>query len=72
MKSLKRLSINPEKRIENSELIKLRGGSSWYTCTCYSGDTTYFEEDVLIDSWAIDRYLEDLCWEGHEGECTPI
>ena len=72
MKKLGKLTINPEKEIDKSKLKNIKGGASWYNCTCSSGGTTYFDEDVLLESWAIDRYLENLCWEGHEGECTLI
>ncbi len=72
MKKLRKLSINPEKKIKKNELINLRGGASWYHCTCSDGGTIYFEEDVLLESWAIDRYLDNLCWEGHDGECNAI
>jgi natural product precursor len=72
MKKIGKLSINPEKEIEKTKLKNLRGGASWYLCTCSSGGYTYFEEEIRLESWAIDRYLENTCWEGHDGECTPI
>ena len=78
MKKLGKLSINPEKVMKNEELINLKGGyddgyESWYTCTCTdeSGNIA-FQEDIDINDWAIDRYLNDLCWSGHTGNCTAI
>ncbi len=75
MKKLGKLKINPEKRINNEELVALRGGYdalSWYTCSCYDEYNTYFTEDIRLYDWAIDRYLESTCWDGHTGSCTPI
>jgi len=40
IKTLGKFKINPEKIINNEELVNLKGG---YACTveCYSGSTTY-------------------------------
>jgi natural product precursor len=41
MKTLKKISINPEKVIKNEELVNLKGGAYDYACYCnghYLGD----------------------------------
>lgn len=74
MKKLGKLKINPEKRINNEDLINLRGGDTktWYTCTCYDENYVYFEEDVLMYDWAVDRYIKTTCWSEHDGQCVEI
>ena len=76
MKKLSKFKIYSEDKVlKNNELKNLRGGASWYHCTCTYGGVIYFEEDILLESWAIDRYLENTCWQDpvtHEGDCQLI
>ena len=41
MKTLKKISINPEKVIKNEELVNLRGGYNGCTCICGNGRSIY-------------------------------
>jgi natural product precursor len=56
MKTLKKLSINPEKVIKNEELVNLRGGYDEYECVC-GGDRFFAKANSCADAiqWAIQR-----------------
>lgn len=56
MKTLGKLSINPQKVIKNEELINLRGGSSFRCCCGMGSEVDCFdvEADSCADAnWAI-------------------
>ncbi len=73
MKKLTKLNINPEKVMNNEELMHLRGGyDAYYTCTCSAGaNPPYANPWCKAYDSAIEMYndISKKCI-GGEGDCV--
>ena len=72
MKKLNRLQIKPERRLDEKELIRIKGGDEWaYLCRCgftpdYYGDCFPVVRDTLEEAL---QYAGSTC-NGHGATCN--
>lgn len=72
MKTLGKFKINPEKVINNEELVNLRGGAYGENnvfCECYPSGTTFEYADCSCDQEQMDRNIFDTCAPEETGSC---
>lgn len=68
MKTLKKISINPERVIKNEELVNLRGGFGGSGVNCYCVDSlgTVHLTDTIPDCSTKQRWINSNCWPQHQ------
>jgi hypothetical protein len=71
MKALSKFKINPEKKLNNEELIRLRGGWTEYTChVIYDGYETDFTFSSTCADTSCAEHQCEYAYQDVNGDCS--